>query len=330
MKRRFADYLVITAGVLALVSMVSVHARAQQKTGPVSAPVYGGKAPSKPLPEGGPTPRAADGHPDLSGHWYVGLLGKEDATLVASAATQGDPALRPFDPEVTPEEKPSFQPWATEKIKQLTSNLGAYADGSPGAPTRGLRRIPYDKLPKPQQIAMLDREILMLSRNCMPHGVPGMFLGGGHGIQLVQGSGMLAQLTELNHDFRLIPTDGRPHTKDPDPAFSGEGVGHWEGDTLLIDTVAIDERVWNTDEWTFHSDQEHVIERITRPSLNYLNYQVTIEDPKVLSKPWNSVIHHFSLSHESLLEWYCGINSHDDEELQALKQRRQRLLEEPK
>jgi len=208
--------------------------------------------------------------------------------------------------------------------------LGAYADGSPGAPTRGLRRIPYDKLPKPQQIAMLDREILMLSRNCMPHGVPGMFLGGGHGIQLVQGSGMLAQLTELNHDFRLIPTDGRPHTKDPDPAFSGEGVGHWEGDTLLIDTVAIDERVWNTDEWTFHSDQEHVIERITRPSLNYLNYQVTIEDPKVLSKPWNSVIHHFSLSHESLLEWYCGINSHDDEELQALKQRRQRLLEEPK
>ena len=68
-----------------------------------------------------------------------------------------------------------------------------------------------------------------------------------------------------------------------------------------------------------------MIERITRPSLNYLIYQVTVEDPKVLTKPWTSAPRRYSLGHEDLLEWYCGINGHDDEELEALKQQRDRL-----
>lgn len=157
--------------------------------------------------------------------------------------------------------------------------------------------------------------------DCMPHGVPAMFLGAGHGMQLVQ-------LTELNHDFRLIPTDGRAHSKDPDPAFNGEGVAHWDGDTLVIDTIAIDERVGVTQQWTLHSDQEHVIERISRPSLNYLKYQVMIEDPKVLTKPWHSVVHHYSLSHEALLEWHCGVASHNDEDIAAFQEEIRKLEEE--
>lgn len=139
---------------------------------------------------------------------------------------------------------------------------------------------------------------------------------------------MLVQLEELNHDFRVFPTDGRPHTKNPDPVFNGEGVGHWEGDTLVIDTIAIDEKVGVTGQWTLHSDQKHVIERITRPSLNYLNYQIAIEDPKVLTKHWNSVIHHFSLSHELVLEWYCGVGTHDDKDIAAMEVEVKQLEEE--
>jgi len=291
----------IAVSALALVSMACVNAHAQDES------AYARKA-SKPLPDGGPAPRLADGHPDLSGHWYVGLLGKEDATL-NGGGFGGDPLQRPFDPKVTPEEKPAFQPWAAEKIKQLNLNAPAGA---------------YDKLPKDQKIAILKNEILHLSQNCMPHGVPGNF-DAGHGVQLVQTPGLLVQLIEQNHDFRVVPTDGRPHTKDPDPSFNGEGIGHWEGDTLVIDTIAIDERAWVTPRWTFHSPREHVIQRISRPSMNYLNYQVTVEDPGVLTKPWTTVIHHFSLSHEPLLEWYCGVGSHDDEDIAGMKDELKKL-----
>jgi len=92
--------------------------------------------------------------------------------------------------------------------------------------------------------------------------------------------------------------------------------------------LAIDERVWNSDQWTFHSDKEHVIERFTRPSLNYLIYQVTIDDPMVLTKPWTSAPHRWSLSvsREPLDEWYCGVSN--DDEVTALKETRKRLEDE--
>ena len=318
MKRQAARSLVMGACVSALVCMVFAYAGAQQTKGQASAPAYAGsgKAPSKALPDGGPAPRLADGHPDLSGIWFVGALGKEDATLVPSAASQGDAEVRAFDPKVTPEQKPSFQPWAAEKVKQMG---------------RGPDAVSLSKLSKEQQLAAIDAEIMRLERNCMPHGTPGIILVGAmHGMQLAATSGLLVELTELNHDYRVIPTDGRAHMKDPDPLFNGDEVGRWEGDTLVIDTIGLDDRTWNDAGAWFHSDQQHVVERFTRPSRNYLIYQVTVEDPKVLTKPWVSAPHRFSLSvtGEPLNEWYCGINPDGDEEVRALRETRKRLAEE--
>jgi hypothetical protein len=184
----------------------------------------------------------------------------------------------------------------------------------------------FDKLPKADQLAAIDVELIHLQRNCMP-GVRGM---GAHGTQFIQGHDFLAQVTETNHDYRVIPLDGRPHSKDPDPSFNGEARGHWDGDTLVVDTLGVDERVWNNDQWRIHSDQQHIIERFTRPSMNYLTYQVTIEDPKVLTKPWTSAPRRYSLSHEEMLEWYCPAEIHpaDDEEMRALRATRERLVQE--
>jgi len=145
-----------------------------------------------------------------------------------------------------------------------------------------------------------------------------MFLINPYPIQLIQTPGQLVQLDELNNNWRVVPLDGHPHTKDADPTFNGEGIGHWEEDTLVIDVTAIDERTWNNFTGWFHSDQEHVIERISRPSMNYLTVQITIEDPKVLTKPWTSAPRTWTLGHEDLLEYYCT-NNQDVEQYKSLK-----------
>ena len=246
-----------------------------------------GKAPGRdsyepklrPLPKGGPAPRTADGHPDLSGVWFPGTTGGYDVS--------NPTALRTFDPKVTPEEKPPFQPWAAAKIKSMTA---------------------------------VDYELGRASVNCMPRGAPGMFLMNPYPTQLVQTRGELIQLNELNTNFRVIHMDGRPHAKNPDPTFNGDATAHWNAETLVIDVIAIDERTWNDFLGWFHSDQEHVIERLNRPSLNYLTYQVTIEDPKVLTKAWTSAPRQWSLGHEDLEEYFCT-NNHEVEEYQSLKEK---------
>ena len=279
MNRGFGYHIVGAAAVLAAWGMLGIPTTAQ--TGDISKPGFGHAAKAQPLPPGGPAPRTADGHPDLTGVWFPGLMGREDLTA------ESDPAHRQFDPKVTPEEKPPFQPWAAAKIKAMSD---------------------------------VELEIGRPSVNCMPRGVPGMFTANPYPFQLVQTPGQLVQLDELNNNWRVIPTDGRPHTKDPDPTFNGEGVGRWEGDTLVIDDIALDERTWNNLAGWFHSDQEHVVERITRPSLNYLVVQVTIEDPKVLTKPWTSAPRKWSLGHEALQEYYCT-NNEDKRQFEELEEK---------
>jgi hypothetical protein len=166
----------------------------------------------------------------------------------------------------------------------------------------------------------VDLELGRPSVNCMPRGVPGMLLENPYPTQLVQTRDELIQLNELNTNFRVIHADGRPHTQNPDPIFAGDATAHWEGDTLVIDVIAIDERTWNNFIGWFHSDQEHVVERPTRPSENFLIYQVTIEDPKVLTKPWTSEPHQWSLHHEDLEKYYCT-NNHELESYKSLLQK---------
>lgn len=238
------------------------------------------------LPPGGPAPRTTDGHPDFSGVWFPNSAGQalNGARLAGEDPVDPD-ARRQFDPKVTPEEKPSFQAWAAAKIAKMTST--------------------EEQLERP-------------SVNCLPRGVPGM-LATAYPIQLVSTPGQLVELVELNNNFRVVAIGERAHAKNPDPLFNGDSVAHWEGDTLVIDTISLDERTWNDLNGWFHSDQEHVVERISRPSKNYLIYQFVIEDPKVLTKPWTSAPRRWSLSHDVLEEYYCTENN-EIEELQKIKE----------
>src|SRR5467141_202816 len=235
----------------------------------------------KVMPPGGPAPRMADGHPDFSGLWLPNSAGQG-----VSGRFGVDPlARRQFDPKVTPEEPPSFQPWALAKIKAMT-------------PT--------------------ELELSKSSVNCMPRGVPAIWLQNPYSTQLVSTPGQLVQLFEVLNNFRVIPTDGRPHTRYPEPLFQGEGVGRWAGDTLVVDGISFDERTYIMPNGWFHSDALHVVERYTRPSMNYLIVEITVEDPKVLTKPWKSAPRRWTLTNDHINEFYCT-NNHELDELQKLR-----------
>jgi len=87
--------------------------------------------------------------------------------------------------------------------------------------------------------------------------------------------------------YRLIPLDGRKHSEDPDPSFFGEEIGHWEGDTLVIDSIGFkDTQVWADENAHPHSDALHVVERWTRPDADHVHVETLIEDPEFYTKPF--------------------------------------------
>lgn len=92
------------------------------------------------------------------------------------------------------------------------------------------------------------------------------------------------------HSYRTIFMDGRPHPAGASLALSyyGHSIGKWEGDTLVIDTVGINERSWMNRDGIPHTDRLHLIERITRTDYNTLKYEVTIDDPGAFTATWNS------------------------------------------
>jgi hypothetical protein len=89
--------------------------------------------------------------------------------------------------------------------------------------------------------------------------------------------------------FRLVPIDGRPHNPDADPSYFGDSVGHWEGDTLVVDVTKLNDETWlaggDGGSGYFHTDALHVVERYTRVG-DTLRWEATAEDPGVLTKPW--------------------------------------------
>jgi hypothetical protein len=112
-------------------------------------------------------------------------------------------------------------------------------------------------------------------------------------MQIVQRPEIIAMMYEANPGpaFRLIYMDGRKHPTDLDTSYFGHSIGHWEGDTLVVDVVGLNDETWlgggqgTANNALIHSDKEHVIERWTREG-DQITYQATVEDPVMFTKPW--------------------------------------------
>jgi hypothetical protein len=105
--------------------------------------------------------------------------------------------------------------------------------------------------------------------------------------------------------------DGRKHPADPNPTFLGDAIGHWEGDTLVVDTVGFNDRTWLDAAGHPHGEKLHVIERYTRSDSNTLRVEATIEDPDFYTKPWTDVTFATWSPGQELLEYICQENNRD-------------------
>ena len=122
-----------------------------------------------------------------------------------------------------------------------------------------------------------------LTSDCMPLAGPQAF-SVPYQFQIVQSAHHVAILNEYPGTFRIIPTDGGPHQVDPDPTWMGDSIGHWEGDTLVVDTIGFNDK---TEISGFkHTEALHIVERYTRGEYNTLQYEATLEDSNVFAEPW--------------------------------------------
>jgi hypothetical protein len=121
--------------------------------------------------------------------------------------------------------------------------------------------------------------------NCEPPGVPRLLLLP-FPVQIVQVPGQVIMLFEYDHFIRQISLDGRPHASDLDATWMGDSIGHWEGDTLVVDTVGLNDKAWLDQVGHPHSDALHLVERIRRVDRDTLKDDLLIDDPKAYTQPW--------------------------------------------
>ena len=195
-----------------------------------------------------PAPRLADGRPDLSGVWWGGADVGGRGFRVGGGGTGTGAA--PQSPSFTS----LYTPEAAARAKTLSDK---------DDPT--LRCLPT--------------AFGTLNVRLWNVGAVG---------QIVATPKMVVMMSETFHDYQLVPTDGRPHREDQPPTARGDAVGHWEGDTFVVEVTNFtdDAWIWAEGRVSFHSDAMRVVERYRRVDSDTLVIDATVEDPKVLTAPW--------------------------------------------
>jgi len=132
------------------------------------------------------------------------------------------------------------------------------------------------------------------------------------GNRIVQAPGYVAISYEMVHDTRIVPLDGRPHAGGGLHLYLGDPRGHWEGQTLVIETTNFGDRtsISENGNGTRHSTALRLIERLTRVQSDIIDYRVTIDDPKTYTKPWTMVLSLTSRRGYELLPYECHEGNH--------------------
>jgi hypothetical protein len=125
--------------------------------------------------------------------------------------------------------------------------------------------------------------------------------------QIIQTPRELTMLFEYVHAVRYIFMNGEPHPRGPIEWWQGDARGRWEGDTLVVDLVHFNDQTWFDRAGNFHSEALHLVERYTMISPDHIQYDVTVEDSKVFTRPWNMslVLYRNKQKNAQLFDYEC-------------------------
>lgn len=219
-----------------------------------------------------PTPRALDGHPDLSGIWEIEhnracppegcndmLIGQEFMNIGWSLKA-GLP----------------YQPWARDLVKTRSASGG-----------------------KDDHLT-----------HCLPEGLVRTFTDPLFR-RIVQTPGLTVLLSERNMTYRQIFTDRRPLPQDPQPSWNGYSTGQWDGDTLVVETSGFREGMWLDRGGSPLTEGAKITERFHRVDFGKLEIELTVNDPQAYSAPWTVKLNQFLRPDTELIDYVCLENEKD-------------------
>jgi hypothetical protein len=295
----------ILKAILLLVFVIAIAPLAMAQWPSFPSPNVPKNADGKPNLEG-PTPRTADGKPDLSGIWgrgggqglapaggaqrggaADGQRGQGGGQRGQGGGQRGAPAGPPPVPPLPPDGIPiatfgnagqgmkddlPFQPAALELMKQRRADN---SKDNPDAHCLPMGFLQFHNHPEPRK--------------------------------MIQTPGLLIIIYEANEGLRQIFMDGRklPNKDDIEPWFYGYSIGHWEGDTLVVETTGFNDGQWLDVRGSPMTDAAKVIERFRRPNFGNLEISITVDDPKAYTKPWTVKVNQRIMLDTELIEFIC-------------------------
>jgi hypothetical protein len=263
-------------------------------------------------------PMTPDGQPDLQGNWT-----NYTATPFEVFDPSDTPGLYAGDPDGSARGTgPGFLNDTSDR--KLTKGRSLVIDPANGR----VPIMPWAEERRNYKLAHIQDhwENHTTWERCITRGVPGGIFpaGYGSGYQILQGRGYVAILYEMIHEARVIPIDARPHIGSSIRTWNGDSRGRWEGNTLIVDitnynnkgsvaTNVATQRVRAIPQ----SEDLHVVERFTRVDENTINYEATIEDPKVFTRPWkiSMLLYRRKEPRTQLLEYECYSYAYDEKGL---------------
>jgi hypothetical protein len=270
-------------------------------------------------------------------HKAVMVLGIGVALLSLSASLSGQGALpqpqalpRPWPPALTPDGQPDVQgSWrpvngGTHSLDPAKSGAADFEERTTGVVKRNPSLIvdpPDGHIPYQPWAAALQKELAAVYENptkaehidtqtrCLLPGVPRLYYF--PTFRILQPAGSVVFVWDEYHAFRVVPLDGRPHLGANVKLWIGDGRGRWEGNTLVVDTTNLNAKSRLDVVGDFFSDNAHIVERFIFVGADTMNYEATITDPTVFTRPWTMRVAQRRMPDDEFWEWACHEGERD-------------------